>query len=239
MSRLSFIITVWCFTTTVFAASPTGFLWYQLEKDTVTHQTTSVAFETLPAKEQVAVLSHITHEALARATLQPSKENAARYLAWQQFWIQQASRFQQAFLAASVANPTDAPPMFQAAKALYDKQVQQHNRQRLTELSQHHGLWFFYRSAQPVDQLQASVINDWQREMNFPVLPISVDGEALERLPSTVFDRGQAQQLNIQQTPALVLVNPATKHHQLISQTVIDKQSITDRIVRLTSEAPP
>ncbi len=109
----------------------------------------------------------------------------------------------------------------------------------LKELSaQGWGLFFFYGSKCGYCHRMVPSINELVKQgMN--VLPISVDGGIIEELNApSVIDAGQAEQLQVKQTPTLYLVNSNTKKVIPIASGIAAYSDIVTRIYIIVKTKP-
>lgn len=109
----------------------------------------------------------------------------------------------------------------------------------LKELSaQGWGLFFFYGSKCGFCHRMVPSINELIKQgMN--VLPISVDGGVIEEINTpSVIDAGQAEQLQVKQTPTLYLVNSNTKKVIPIASGIASYGDIVTRIYIIVKTKP-
>lgn len=202
----------------LFAERPAGFLWYNIEKEkkkASKPKQKGTPFNRLSFTERDAVLRFYTMEALHKARQTKSVEDMRDFLSLQNYWLEESTRFKTLFQKTMLAYPeydyTVTHPVSNLGEKITENMRDENRKQAVEKLSKSHGLLFFYRGKSLYDQKEIPIIRDFCERFNFPLIPISVDGEASKELTQSRIDRGQANQLGVRFFPAVLLVNPKTK----------------------------
>jgi type-F conjugative transfer system pilin assembly protein TraF len=217
--RILFLISLLLVLNTSFARDkPEGFMWYNLPNKEASNQVPkSVPFKKLSPMMQRKVLVYETRKALAKFDVNPTKENALAFIKWQQFWMHKTTLGKRAFQEAMLENPkynySVTHPTSNLGTKLREDLKAKKAATIIHNLSETHGLLYFYRGANPYDKQEAAIINSFSERFHIHVLPISVDGVVSELLPESKLDHGQAEKLNIKYFPAIMLFDSRT--HQL------------------------
>ncbi|GAD91269.1 hypothetical protein VHA01S_080_00090 [Vibrio halioticoli NBRC 102217] len=105
--------------------------------------------------------------------------------------------------------------------------------QLLHHIGQQTGIYFFYRSDCSFCSQQAPLLAGLEREFNFAIKAVSLDGQPLPQSPWPEFltDTGQAQHLGVVQVPATYLFNPQNNRFELIAQGLQSLNQLQNRII--------
>lgn len=219
------------------AEKPVGFLWYNMpqeaRKETQKQQKQGVPFSKLSYTQRDAVLHFYTMEALHRARQTKTMEDMRTYLALQDYWMKESSRFSRLFQNTLLAYPeydyTVTHPVSSMGTKLVDETREQDRRNTLAHIAKTHGLLFFYRGNNAFDQKQIPILIDFAQRFHLKMIPVSVDGTTSPDLPQSRQDNGQADALGVRYFPAVLLVNPKTQAvnpiaYGLTTQDVLEKR---------------
>lgn len=195
---------------------PKGFLWYNLPKiETPLKKPKGTPFNQLNFTDRDAVLRFYTLEALHKARSTHDVKDMYHFLKLQQYWLKESSAFKNVFEKVLLMNPemdySASHPVSQSGIQLEDDVKSKKEDLLLESSSQSFGLIFFYRGDNPFDTKEAPILKDFSARYHFKVLPVSVDGTKTPLFPHSKMDKGEAQALNINYFPAILLVNPKTK----------------------------
>ncbi len=120
-------------------------------------------------------------------------------------------------------------PTQSATKKILLHQQEAAATQAVKTLLRDNGCFFFYRGQQPMDQLMAKTVAAFAKQVNMPVVGISVDGKLLSTFSVNRQDHGQAKKLGVKATPALLLVNPRTHAIQPIAYGILSQSELLHR----------
>ena len=205
-------------TAQAFATSePVGFLWYNTPKPLVApkkEKPKGIPFNQLSYTQRDKVLHFYTMEALHRARQTKSMEDMRQFLALQDYWMNESSRFRSLFHKTMLYYPeydySVTHPTSSIGTKVLDAEREKNNRDAIHSLSKTHGLLFFYRAKNPYDQKQIAILQDFSERFALPLIPVSVDGHRAPEFPESKLDKGQAESLGVRFFPAVLLVNPKT-----------------------------
>lgn len=193
--------------------------------------------------EQAQYLQGLTKEALNRAILYPSVENAATYQRWQKFWTDRASMFSQSFAAAQLHHPdldyNLEYPHYNSTAPLVQSRDQQARVEAIAKTGQQYGLFYFYRGSDPVDVQMAGVVADFAKTNKLSLIPVSVDGQVAPSVPSSRPDSGQSQSMNISHFPALFLVDPGSRKYQPLAYGFMTQDDLAKRFLNVSTGFKP
>jgi len=193
--------------------------------------------------EQAQYLQGLTKEALNRAILYPTKENAATYQRWQKFWTDRASMFSQSFAAAQLQYPdldyNLEYPHYNSTAPLVQGRDQQARAQAVAQLGQQYGLFYFYRGSDPVDVQMAGIVADFAKTNQLSLIPVSIDGQVAPTLPASRPDSGQSKSMNISHFPALFLVDPRSRKFQPLVYGFMTQDDLAKRFLNVSTGFKP
>jgi len=172
----------------------------------------------------------------------PTPAKVAAYLYLQRVALDKASRFSDATQRVALKDPwldeTVRRPLASFAAAEMSRLANTAREEVLRTLAGQAGLWFFFRSDCPYCHLQATVLEQLERQYGFTVYPISLDGGPLPdgRYPRFARDTGQAAALGVVTVPALFLARPPGDVLPL-GQGVLALDQLASRILSVAVEA--
>jgi conjugal transfer pilus assembly protein TraF len=172
----------------------------------------------------------------------PTPAKVAAWLYLQRIALDKASRFSEATQRVALKDPwldeTVRRPLASFAAAEMSRRANTAREEVLRNLAGQAGLWFFFRSDCPYCHLQATVIEQLERQYGFTVYPISLDGAPLPdgRYPRVVRDTGQATALGVVTVPALFLARPPGEVLPL-GQGVLALDQLLSRMLTVAAEA--
>lgn len=198
--------------------APIGFLWYNTPRPPVAQRLQKpqgVPFNQMSYTDRDKVLHFYTMEALHRARQTKSMEDMRQFLALQDYWMKESSRFRNLFHKTMLYYPeydyAVTHPTSSIGTKLLDSEREKNNKSDIHALSKTHGLLFFYRAKNTYDQKQIAVLQDFCERFSLPLIPVSVDGKRAPELPYSRLDKGEAEALGVRFFPAILLVNPKTE----------------------------
>lgn len=249
MKRLICLLSIsaLCLSLQAFAnEAPKGWQWYNAPKKAVQHQqqenprAQGVAFESLNAKEQVAVLHYITIEALNKLTLYPTEENAKRTIVLQNFWANHASRVTQVWKQAMLDNPsldyTVSHPTENNAVPLELAKQRALENKAIAHFAKDNALFFYYRGNKALDQLLAKNVIRFCGEHQLRLVGISMDGKLIAGITMNAANNGNAGSLHLKAIPALVLVNTQTRSITPIHYGYVTDEELAHRFLQVAQD---
>ncbi len=202
-------------------------------------------FYQLPAIERLKILQKATLDLRAEASLTGNVKDITAFKRAQDFWVQGATRFSVGWekmlllhpeLNYSLTHPNEnalVPVELQGQNAREDKAIAQ--------LAHSNGLLFFYRGNNKADLLFAKSIAHYAKSHQLSLISISVDGAVSPALADTKRQDGlhKAQALGVYYYPAVVLVNPKTRQHFVVSYGFKSESELSMRLLKIADHWQP
>lgn len=223
-----------------FADSPKGYLWYNLAKEIPKKPVKKgISFKKLSYTDKDAVLRFYTMEALHKVRFTHGLEDERAYLLMQDYWLREAALHgqinQRALLAYPELNFSVTHPSSGLGTKLYEDMRLKKETGILKHIASKNGLIFFYRSQNPIDIQQISILKSYARQYGFSWIGVSVDGQTSPQLPNSKIDHGQAQKLNVRHFPAILMVNPRDKSYSPIAFGLVTQDVLTRNMLAVLS----
>lgn len=223
--------------------NPQGFLWENVPSKANKKSKKSaptVPLSSLSPTEQVKVLRGYTMNALYMLDLNPTPQNAYKYLLWEQYWKKQATKVKQSMQVAYLNHPeidymVRHPASSNALKVIR-KQQNQRERQAVSALAKNYGIFFFYRGKNTLDAQYALAIRDFATMHRITILPVSMDGKVLEGFPKSKINQGQAQAMGVKALPALMLVNPKSHQAKPLAYGMLAQDELAHRFLMVATQ---
>jgi conjugal transfer pilus assembly protein TraF len=177
------------------------------------------------------------------AYVNPTKANIYNYIEYQNVITTKAAVFADTWKRVQWLKPeldySQKHPTAAMAKAAKNKMVNEKKAYNLEKLkAEGYGIFFFYKSNCEYCHQMQYPLQLLVKRTGMDVMSISTDGVLLEKFPNSVADSGQAKNLNVVQTPTLMLVNTITKDIQPIATGWVSYQELEKRIYVLTATKP-
>lgn len=168
---------------------------------------------------------------LAKAMLEPSLESVHDLMKIQDSvgvkGDEVADYWKQNLLLDETLNYEATHPIAQQAIHEYDAVMETKKKLAVTDFqSRGYGLFYVYKSDDIYGKQYSEQVQSFADEFGFPLLGISLDGSKLDTIKKSVPNDGK---LNINLTPALVLVNP---HNNNDMQVIAFGVKTTSDIIR-------
>lgn len=170
-----------------------------------------------------------------RAWDDPSPENVQAYFLVQRFAMDRANKFadvaQQVVIGNTLLDETMRRPSASFANTYIERASARNADALLQKVAEKAGIFFFFRSDCRYCEAQAPLLGIFEK-LGFEILAVSLDGGELQsrKFANTHVDTGQAQQLGVQSTPAIFLMNEDGKF-SAIGQTVMSYSDLRRRIL--------
>jgi conjugal transfer pilus assembly protein TraF len=226
---------------TGFADSPKGYLWYNLPKKISQKPIKKgISFKKLSYTDKDAVLRFYTMEALHKVRFTHKLEDERAFLALQDYWLKEAvfhgKLNQKALLAYPQYDFSVSHPSSSIGTQLYEDLKLKKENNILKKISSKNGLIFFYRSQNPIDIQQISILDSYAKQYGFSWIGVSVDGKKAPQLPNSRIDHGEAQKLNVRYFPAILMVNPKEKKVSPIAYGLVTQDVLTRNVIAVYSK---
>ncbi len=206
----------------------------------------ATAPQSLPHTQMLEQLHAQLEESRARAVLDPSPANLRDYLTRQIYVLETAQRFADAWQVFVWQNPafdyTHKRPVESLGALAYHQEKQQNLDRQLLALRDRYGLFFVFGNFCQICHVYAPVLREWSNKYQLDVLAIAVDeGPGLVDFPEALFDQGQLQKIGVQggPIPQTYLYDNETESLTLMGIGFMSQQTLSERIVRLTSGSRP
>lgn len=223
-----------------------GWHWYNEpipDEDEDPIEPAQIPLSSLPAPMQKKIMQKMTQDALDTAIMQPSAENAAKYMALQRFWLDKSGLFERSVKKALLQTPSLDYNLeyshYNSTVPLQLSQIQSKEKNAIQTLAAQYGLFLFYRGQDPLDNQLASVVNEFAQSNGITLIPVSVDGVRSEQLPQTRPDTGQVAQMGITHFPALFLVDPKSEHYQPLAYGFMTQDALARRFLDVATDFTP
>jgi conjugal transfer pilus assembly protein TraF len=202
-------------------------------------------FQNLAPTEQLKILQEVTDNLKDKAILSGNVSDIAAYKKAQDFWVNKATNFTVGWEKMLLLHPeldySLQHPHENALEPLVENVEHAKEDQAIAEVAKTSGLLFFYRGANTGDLLFAHIIRNYAAIHNISLLPVSVDGVFSPEFKNNHSDDGQqkAQAIGLNYFPALVLVNPNTGTHQIISYGFKSSDELSERLLKISNGWQP
>ncbi|HGJ5879476.1 MAG TPA: type-F conjugative transfer system pilin assembly protein TraF [Arsenophonus nasoniae] len=200
--------------------------------------------KTLSAVETMQKIKALGDELRNAAVLDPkSPEKVARWIAFQNYWSDNASQFSATWQKVLLLKPeldyNNRHSHYNATATLSYANERKAQTAAIKAVNERYGVFFFYRGNAPLDNKLAQVVREFAQQYQMAVMPISVDGVITPELPNSQKDRGQAAKMQIRYFPALFLVDPSTCSYHPLAYGFISQDDLAKRLLnRVTDFAP-
>ena len=175
--------------------------------------------------------------------MQPSPENAAKYMALQRYWLNQSGKFERSVQKALLLQPeldyNLEHSFYNSTVPLQLSQLQSKEKAAIQSLSSQYGVFFFYRGLDPLDNQLATVVREFALSHNIALIPVSIDGVRSDALPETRRDTGQVAKMGITHFPALFLVDPKSEHYQPLAYGFMTQDALARRFLDVATDFQP
>lgn len=152
--------------------------------------------------------------AMALAVLEPTPDHVRAYLELNRALMDQSQAFAQTWKQVIWTTPDLdyglVSPAGAAARTRADMRAAERQTQ-LAEAASRYGLLFFFRGDCPYCHQFAPVLRRFAADFGFTVIPVTLDGGALPEYPNPRSNSEAATQLRVETSPALYLLDPATR----------------------------
>ncbi|CAM4390750.1 MAG: hypothetical protein LEGION0398_MBIBDBAK_00167 [Legionellaceae bacterium] len=221
-------------TQTYYDAHAKGWHWYDDPAPKKEKIESEVEEKIQTAEETLHAVRAKIKESLAKAILEPTDTNVARYIANQNAMTERAHQFSKAWqkalwqhpeLDTSIINPTNS-----VATKIYHQEKEGNVEKAIRALSKQSGLFFFYRSTCPYCQQFAPILKAFGERYGLSIIPITTDGISLPEFPNSLIDKGQSKKFHVEVEPSLFAVNPYTHKAYPIAYGLVTEDNLKQRI---------
>jgi conjugal transfer pilus assembly protein TraF len=193
-----------------------------------------------PATEELKLYQAQLEEAKATAVMHPTPQNVFNYQKMQYEMIQKSGEFAKVWMQNVYKTPnidyTQESPMSQNARHIYLAEQRRLTEEKIHELSQKYGLFFFFKNNCPYCDAFAPVVKGFSEKYDWDVLAISEFGETHKLFERSVQDNGLAETWGVTTYPSLFAVNPKSGHVIPVAIGMISIQEMEERITSIMSD---
>lgn len=196
-------------------------------------------FNQLSPLQQLKILKMATNNLKAKAVLSGKVSDITEYKKAQDYWVQKATRFtvgwEQMLLQHPALNYSLNFSHENAMASVMQRDKHARENQAISSLAQDNGLLFFYRGKNKGDRLFSKTVARYSKRHHLVVIPVSVDGQTSPVFKASRHQSGmkKATVLGIHYFPALVLVNPKSNRHKIVSYGFKSENEISDRLLKI------
>ena len=187
-----------------------GFYWYddpkldeeEMSTDDISEENALIYLQEIKVKFE---------SAKALAVLKPNRDNLLKYLTMQNALVENAEKFskvwQQLLLEVPSLNGEIEHPTAQYAIESRKAHKYLEIEETLNKARENHVLMFVYDSTKNYSQIAGSMIEAFQADTGWTIVPITVDGNDLPGFPGSKVLADQGIALGLQDTPAYIIGN--------------------------------
>jgi len=219
-----------------------GWFWYEdpKQEEEESSEIKQKQTEQYPATAELKKYQAELEEAKAKAVLHPTAQNVLKYQQMQYEMIEKSGKFADVWMKNVYLNPnvdaTQNAPIFPQANRIYLAEQNKKKTQKIKQLSQEYGLFFFFKKQCPYCEAFAPIVKSFSEKYNWEVLAISEFGEKLPMFERNLQDNGLAETWGVSSYPSLFAVNPKTGHVIPIANGMISVQEMEERIMAIVGD---
>lgn len=218
---------------------PGGWLWYKdpvhvpvIKNPTQRIPKTSTIQnpKQMTAQQKMAQQREAYDESLAQAILKPSLENMRRVQHMQRFILDQATSFQDSWMASeALMRPFESQDHNPAVRDIRNQKEKRGLEFKLKTMAQTYGLFFIISSTCQYCHLFAPLVRDFANFYGFDIQAISSDGKGIPEFPKPLPDNGIINAINPQGFyPSLFFVNKKTQQIIPLAQSLLNKDELLE-----------
>lgn len=219
-----------------------GWHWYEKgiepDQDEEEEKTNTEQTVTQNPVEELKKYQKRLEEAKALAVMHPNKENIEKYQYLQYEALERAHKFSNIWMENVYRNPklnyALISPTSQKARHVYLQEQERKKREKITELSENYGLFYFFKKGCEYCKEFNLIVKKFSEKYKWEVLAISEFGEENELFEKNVKDNGLADAWGVSTYPSLFAVNPRTGDVIPIANGMISIEEMEERIMVIT-----
>ena len=224
-----------------------GWHWYQDRKIPKTQneedkkQSKHQTIKSLTPNQLLKLYQKELERRLHLAIFFPTLENVKAYQEFQKDLMERGQLFAERWMQSIYLNPhldfTSTYPINQIGRHTYIDEENKIKRQKLKNLAQSYGFFFFFKGDCPYCHTFAPIVKRFAAKYDWVVKAVSLDGGKLKEYPKPLLDNGIAERLSITHVPALIAVNPKTQEILPISYGISSEDEMETRIMTLVGKS--
>lgn len=171
--------------------------------------------------KQMDRIHHLLAYYKDKAVLNPTVENIREYFIVQNMMMKQSSLFAENWKKTmllypqfdyGISHPTDSAISQISQSHLHDKKA------AVAKLMAHQfGMLFFYEGKNSLSAAMENTVSQFSHFYGFSVIAVSLDHVVIQGGMPSQMDNGQAAALGVKASPAVVLVDPKTGAHTILT----------------------
>jgi len=177
---------------------------------------------------------------LHAAFVNPTPRNIKRYQEMQKDLVDRSKLFSTVWMQSVFQNPaldhTLVSPVNHQGRLLQIDLEKNRTAQTIQNLSQTHGLFFFFAGSCPWCHEFAPIVKRFAHTYGWKVIAISVDGGSVAEFPDAEPDNGLFRAWNVQSLPSLFAVNPNTQKVIPIAHGLTSLDEMERRVMALAGQ---
>jgi conjugal transfer pilus assembly protein TraF len=169
----------------------------------------------------------------ARAVLNPTVGNVVDYKKLHDAVIDQANKFQDAWMYVSLltTSPQEANFLTPKGREMRDNKEKEDLERSIQNLARDHGLFFVFKQECPYCHEFSPLVKEFSKKYGFEIKAISADGGTLPEFPDAEQDNGIVSLINPEGIyPALYLVNPGANSVFPLSWGMVNEGGLKENI---------
>jgi conjugal transfer pilus assembly protein TraF len=220
-----------------FQDKTSGWFWY---KDPVLAKSKKLSRTLMDPAAQVDFEKEELDRVLKIAIKEPTEKNLINFIKLRNKILDQSYNFSLRLQQVNLMNPEldqlKTYPTNQVAKEIYKEQKTTKVKAKIARLSQTYGLFYIFKSNCAYCHTFAPTVKNFATKYNWSLIPITLDGKAIDEFPMARADNGMVSKLQISAVPALIMVEPKANKVFPIVIGAISEEEIIERIDLLTRE---
>lgn len=181
------------------------------------------------------LIGHTVEVAIARAILDPTRENISAARKMQRKLVSQSYLFSERWMLDLLLNPEEDEslinPNSSGARGLYNQQNAVVKDLAVGALRKSSGFIYFYEGGEAYSEKMAEVLKDFGNQYQIGIIPISVNNHISSVFPNSLLDSGQARMMHVKHIPAVFSIHPKTNQPMPIAYGVVSHSELKDHIL--------
>ena len=202
-------------------------------------------FQQLPYHEQLKILQKATRELKDKAVLTGKVSDIAAYKRAQDMWVNKATMFTVGWQRMLLEHPDLNYSLQYSHENAMAPIMQQHEHQMqnnaIEALAKNNGLFVFYRGDNPEDLMFVKVILSFSKDYHISTMLIAENKPKYFSGVRNAYDDKEirAHALGVDYFPAVLLVNPKTGAHQIVSYGYKSEDELASRMLSIFDHWKP
>ena len=218
---------------------PVGWHWDNVHQKAVVmkRKPSAPTINQMNPMQQVKAVHHALMMAKDEAVMSPTPQNIARYMAIQKWVENQSTRFTVNWMKTLLQYPQYNyelhHPTASFINQVHNIHIDRAKAHLAKKLAKQDMLVFFYRGMNPLDQQYSKSVVPFAKQYGFKLMGASMDGYRIGSIKMNIDGRGYYRAFGLKALPALVLLNPQTGKHTLISYGYYAEDDILNSLYKV------